>query len=183
MTHTTEQQMPPSGAASRRTTTTRVIISALAVVAALTLSACATASAPSSEPSSAPAVTRSTPPLPYGWPDDLLEVSQSSPEAPAEFRDRTPLSLCPVVVLEQGKAMPDDTFDCLNNGFDSGAELVLIQPTTEGDPVVTYYRVGPDIDGVDMYTDMTVDKFGSGWHIQHCTTTTNVNELSGCVEG
>ena len=154
----------------------------LAVVAALTLSACATLSAPSSEPSSEPAPTHSTPPLPYGWPGDLLEVSQSSPEAPAEFRERASLSLCPVVVLEQGKPMPGDMFDCLNNGFDSGAEMVMIQPTTEGDPVVTYYRVGPGIDGVDIYTDMTADRFGSGWHIQHCTTT-NVNELSGCVEG
>lgn len=182
MTRTTEQ-IPSSIGTVRRTTATRLIISTLALCAALTLSACATSTTPSSTPPSAPASTHSTPPLPYGWPDDLLEVSQSSPEAPAEFRERAPLSLCPVVVLEQGKAMPASMFDCLNYGFDSGAEMVAIQPTTEGDPVVTYYRVGPDIDGVDIVTDMTSDKFGGGWHVQHCTTTTDVNELSGCVEG
>lgn len=177
------QTMGQTSVASRRTRGIRIVGSALAVLVALSLSSCATSSASSSEPSRESAQMHSTPPLPYGWHDDLLEVSQSSPEAPAEFRARAPLSLCPVIVLEQGKGMPEEAFDCLNNGFDSGAEMVVVQPTTEGDPVVTYYRVGPGVEGVDIFADMTADRYGGGWQVLHCTTTIDVNELSGCVEG
>lgn len=121
--------------------------------------------------------------MPYGWPDGLIQVSQASPDAPNDFRDRERLYPCPVVILEQGLPTSGEAFDCLNERFESGAELVVVMPTTEGEPTVTYYRVGPGIDGVDIYADMTRDSYGGGWHVQHCPTTTDVNELSGCVEG
>lgn len=139
---------------------------ALATIAAIALAGCA------SSPAS----------MPFGWPDDLVEVSQSSPDAPSVIRDGDPVHRCSVIVLEPGELAPSEAFDCLNERFETGAELVVVTPTTEGDPTVTYYRVGPGIDGVNIYSDMTSDRFGGGWHIQHCPTTTDVKELSGCVE-
>jgi hypothetical protein len=118
--------------------------------------------------------------LPGPWPDDPIGSSRQSEGAPAEFKNREPLTTCGDVELSQGEGVPDSAFACLNDAFGSGAELAVVQPTVEGDPVVTFYRVGPNIRGMDVFTDFTLDSFGSGWSVQHCVVTVDVREPAGC---
>ncbi|WP_154795264.1 hypothetical protein [Occultella kanbiaonis] len=100
-------------------------------------------------------------PAPEG---SVIEASRSSDAAPPEFREREPLPSCGDVVFEQGAFdWPDGVVACLNaaGGPDgAGAEVAVQGPTTEGDPIVTYYRVGAGIDGVEIFTDATQDRFG-----------------------
>lgn len=117
---------------------------------------------------------------PDGWPDDLIGTSQTSSDAPAEFKDREPLASCGDLILGQGEPIPRVAFDCLDGARDTGAELAVVMPTTEGDPIVTYYRVGPNIQGMDIFSDMTLDAYGGGWQVQHCTTTIQASQPAGC---
>ncbi len=77
------------------------------------------------------------------------------------FADRSPLASCGEVVLGQGERVPDDAWACLDDAFATGAELVATAPTTEGDPIVTSSRVGPGIDGLEILTDASVDRYGA----------------------
>jgi len=55
-------------------------------------------------------------------------------------------------------------------------------PTTEGDLIV-YYRVGPAIDGLEVFRDATHDKFGQqAWSHELCPGTITVTEPLGCQE-
>lgn len=117
---------------------------------------------------------------PDGWPDGLIDRSRTSSDAPAEFKDREPLASCGDLELGQGEPIPKAAFDCLNDAHDTGAELVVAMPTTEGDPIVTYYRVGPDIIGMDVFTDATLDAYGGTWYVQHCRGTIDASLPAGC---
>ena len=112
----------------------------------------------------------------------ILVGCADSANAPASFRDRPDLASCGEVVLEQGEGIPDDAAACLESSFTSGAELVVSGPTTEGDPYITYYRVGPDIEGIEIFIDSTRDRFGFGWAHQLCPDATGLLELGECVE-
>jgi hypothetical protein len=102
--------------------------------------------------------------------------------APASFTEREPLPACDPVRLGQGETVPDDAWACLENGLVEGAELVVEAPTTEGDPITTYYRVGPSIDGMEIFTDGTADTFGPGtWTHQLCPDTEDPREPLGCT--
>lgn len=77
--------------------------------------------------------------------------------------------------------MPDAAWSCLDAAGTAGAELAVTAPTIEGDPTTTYYRVGPGIDGLELFHDATQDRFGSGaWHHEFCPRTATVRDPRGC---
>ncbi len=98
------------------------------------------------------------------------------------FADRSPLALCGEVELAHGEQVPVDAWACLDDAFGTGAELVVTAPTTEGDPVVTYYRVGPGIDGLEILTDASGDRYGGGASTPLCPGTVTVTKPLGCTE-
>lgn len=108
----------------------------------------------------------------------------SSPTDP--LAARAPLTSCGTVDLGQGEAVPETAWDCLDQATDAGAELVVSTPTTEGDPIVTYYRVGPGIDGLEVYVDNRADRFAGvddrGVTRQLCPATTTAQDPAGCRE-
>lgn len=113
--------------------------------------------------------------------EDRLAESKTDPGAPVAFRDRVPLASCGEYVVDQGVVAPDIPWDCLDGATETGAELVVVQPTVEGDPVITYYRVGPEIEGLEMFYDASFDAFGSGtWHSYTCPETMTAAEPLGC---
>lgn len=113
---------------------------------------------------------------------DRLEESKRSESAPAAFRDRTALFSCGDFVLDQTMEVPPEAWDCLAGGVDDGAEVTIVRPTTEGDPIITYYRVGPEIDGMEYFTDPTLDKFGADtWEHMLCAVGTHPLDVVNCV--
>ena len=105
------------------------------------------------------------------------------PAAPVEFTDRAPLPSCGEIVLDQGETIPEDALDCMEAAVEAdGGELKVTSPTVEGDPIVTYYRVGPGIDGVDMFIDGTADAYGAGtWIHENCPGDATISEFGGCT--
>jgi hypothetical protein len=107
---------------------------------------------------------------------------QDEQSEPAWFADRQALPSCDAVVLDQGDVVPETATECLFGDNDpSGAELVVQSPTTEGDPVVTYYRRLPGAASLDVMTDMTGDQNGSqGWSWSTCPGATSLTDLEDC---
>lgn len=124
-------------------------------------------------------------------PDTDTEPTAAPPTAPvtvsathAQFLARDHLPPCDPVVLAQGEAVPPESWTCLDDADDeTGAELVVTAPTIEGDPIVTYYRVGPAIAGLEIYVDSTKDAFGDSanpWQYESCPATVAAKRPSGC---
>ncbi|MFA4084979.1 hypothetical protein [Mycobacteroides salmoniphilum] len=94
---------------------------------------------------------------------------------PSAFIDRTPLPSCGSYTFGfRDRAAPAPQRDCMNNGRASGlgAELKIVQPTTEGDPVTTYYRVFSPQQRVEVFVDYSGDQFSNfGWSHFFCWTT------------
>jgi hypothetical protein len=99
---------------------------------------------------------------------DAVASSRASAQAPASFRDRPVFRSCGISTLPPGGAIPPARIACLSATPDEGRELVVVTSTTEGDPVVRYFRTGPDLDGVEVFEDATADRFGGGWHHSFC---------------
>jgi hypothetical protein len=91
----------------------------------------------------------------------LAESKRKGLEVPG-FASREDLFSCGEYIRAQGVSWdePQEGWDCLAEHLEDGAELVLVSPTIEGDPIITYYRVGPGIDGLEYFTDASFDKFG-----------------------
>ncbi|MFC6450456.1 hypothetical protein ACFP82_10210 [Cellulomonas gelida] len=95
-------------------------------------------------------------------------------------------SSCGVVRLDQGERVPEPAWACLDAALDAGraASLVVTQPTTEGDPIVLTYRVGGDVQGMEVVTDDRADEFAPpdsrGLHRGLCTGTVRVAEPRDC---
>lgn len=62
---------------------------------------------------------------------------------PQQFLDRETLTSCGELTLAQGEEIPEDAFTCLHDARVEGAELSVTRPTTEGEPITEYYRVLP----------------------------------------
>lgn len=114
-------------------------------------------------------------------PGDLGPMS-----AEQAFAAREPLTSCGEVALDQGEQVPDEAWACLDDAADDvGAELVVTRPTVEGDPVVSHYRRGPGIAGMEVFRDTRADCFAAApdrrwWH-EVCPATTRAAEPAGCV--
>lgn len=61
--------------------------------------------------------------------------------------------------------------DCMDKARTSGlgGELTVVQPTIEGDPITTYYRVFSPSQRVEIFVDSSADRFGNfGWNHFFC---------------
>jgi hypothetical protein len=110
----------------------------------------------------------------------VIAASMVSPDAPAAFRDRTAFRSCGRIVLTQGRQIPPARIRCLASTPAEGRELVVEASTTEGDPIVRYYRTGPGLDGVDIFEDATRDRFGGGWHHSLCRSG-RIDQTGACA--
>lgn len=112
----------------------------------------------------------------------LLLNSQRDPSA---FRDRTALPSCGDVEVEPapiGLKAPAREAACFNAaiGQPQGAELRVVEFTTEGDPVANYYRALPG-GGVEIFIDSIRDSFGGrAWGQRLCPQATALDALSEC---
>lgn len=101
----------------------------------------------------------------------------------AQWQRRTSLPSCGSVVLEQGESLRRDAsaeLACLREAIESGsgAELKVRQPTVEGDPIWTYYRVMPS-GTTEAYEDGTEDQFGTGeWSFSECVDPSSVLDIN-----
>jgi hypothetical protein len=107
-------------------------------------------------------------------PVEIVVDAVSGESAPEGFRDRAVLPACGRVVLGQGERVSrvdPEALACLRDGLTDGqgAELVVVSPTIEGDPVTDYRRVLPD-GSTEVWTDMTEDEHGGGWDHGTCAT-------------
>ena len=117
----------------------------------------------------------------------LAGVSACSADAgdpgDGSFEARAPLPSCGSLVLDQGISLERagrDGITCLAAALTSGkgGELKVQEPTTEGDPVVSYYRVTKQRT-TEVYVDSTRDKFGDvDWSYSSCSKPTSVLEVN-----
>ncbi|MBB4855463.1 hypothetical protein HNP40_002865 [Mycobacteroides chelonae] len=69
--------------------------------------------------------------------------------------------------------LPAAQRDCMNNARASGrgGELTVVQPTIEGHPITTYYRVFSPDQRLEVFVDASTDRYGSsGWSHFFCRT-------------
>jgi hypothetical protein len=100
--------------------------------------------------------------------------------APAEFTARDPLPACPAQDLGQGDRVAAEALACLTAG---GAELAVTRPTTEGDPVASWFRARPGVPGLEVFVDGSRDRFGTGdWLRLDCPGATAPDDLGDCTE-
>ena len=116
----------------------------------------------------------------YPFATSIIDDSRQDTEAPSAFQQRDPLPACPDITLEQGEAIEGTSAACLEEAGSEGAELAVVLPTVEGDPIVRFFRVGPDIDGMEIWEDWTRDTFGGGWHLGLCSEV-NVSNPGDCT--
>jgi hypothetical protein len=105
------------------------------------------------------------------------------------FADRDTLPTCGEVTARpdlgdgEPKAELTEAFACLDaaSAQGDGAELIVRYLTVEGDPIVEYHRVGPGIDGLEIYVDATQDTYGDQiWSYRSCPGTVTAAEPLGC---
>ena len=99
------------------------------------------------------------------------------------WESRASLPSCGSLSLQQGEAVEVDgktELTCLGRALDSGrgAELTVQNPTTEGDPVVNYYRVTAD-GSTEVYIDSTQDAFSDRtWRFASCDKPESVLDVN-----
>ncbi|PWW23070.1 hypothetical protein JD79_02235 [Geodermatophilus normandii] len=109
----------------------------------------------------------------------------TAPEPPpAEFTGRDPLPACPEQDLGQGGRVDPEAAACLDDGrAGGGAELAVTRPTTEGDPITSWYRARPGVPGLEVFVDGSRDRFGTGdWLRLDCPRATSPEDLGDCTE-
>ena len=82
-----------------------------------------------------------------------------------DFEERADLPSCGRIDLQQGerwRSADPEAWECPDKALRTGgeAELGLVYPTTEGDPIGLWYRVSGG--RLEIYDDSTQDAFGSG---------------------
>ncbi|ALG27745.1 hypothetical protein AOZ07_01180 [Glutamicibacter halophytocola] len=100
-------------------------------------------------------------------PQDIFEKSRNSDRAPSAFHDDVQRESCGEITLAQGEQIPAEAIDCMDAATgERNAESAVLSPTTEGDPIITYYRTSADTSGIEMFSNGEYDKFGSRdwWH-------------------
>jgi len=117
-------------------------------------------------------------------PTDLFAAARQSERAPDAFNTALPRKSCGDITLDQGKEIPTDAVECVNAAIGSlEAELAVASFTTEGDPILAFYRTVAGTLGVEIFTDGEFDRFGlRTWTHQNCPQTTDLTLLLGCHE-
>ena len=117
-------------------------------------------------------------------PSDLVTTARQSEKAPDAFSSALPRKSCGDVTLKQGEKIPTTALDCIGAAIGNlEAELAVVSLTTEGDPVVAFYRTAAATLGVEIFTDGEFDRFGpKTWTHQNCPQTTTLTSLQGCSE-
>jgi hypothetical protein len=108
-------------------------------------------------------------------------IAGCAPATPASPPTGELIPSCGEYTLGQGETLPDEAVDCMADAGTDGATLTVTAPTTEGDPIVTVYTAKPD-GSIEVYTDMTEDRFGGGISVQICPEATTVLDLGACDE-
>lgn len=99
----------------------------------------------------------------------IIASSMTAADAPAAFKDRPTFRSCGRVDLQQGASVPAERIACLSATPGEGRELIVVSRTADGDPIVRYFRTGPDLAGVEIFEDVTADRFGDdAWHHSFC---------------
>ena len=116
-------------------------------------------------------------------PTDLFAAARQSERAPDAFNNALPRKSCGDITLDQGKKIPTNAVECINAAIGSlEAELAVVSLTTEGDPIVAFYRTAAGTLGVEIFTDGEFDRFGpKTWSHQNCPQTTNLMSPLGCA--
>lgn len=88
------------------------------------------------------------------------------------------------MTLDQCEQIPLDTVDCIDTAIGSlDAELAIVSPTIEGDPIVAFYRTSMGTPGVEVFTDAEFDRYGPrAWRHQNCSTKITLTSLKGCPD-
>ena len=117
-------------------------------------------------------------------PSDLFAAARQSDKAPDEFSDALPRTTCGDVTLKQGEEIPTTAVECMDAALGTlEAELAVVSLTTEGDPLVAFYRTSAGTRGVEIFTDWEFDRYGPKmWTHQNCPQTATVASLQGCSE-
>jgi hypothetical protein len=109
----------------------------------------------------------------------VVARSMASADAPAAFRQRPTFVSCGQVGLRSGGTIPAARIACLAATPTAGRELVVVSRTAAGEPIVRYFRTGPDIRGVEIFEDATADQ-GGGWHRSVCRSG-RIDQLGACA--
>ncbi len=117
-------------------------------------------------------------------PSDLFAAARQSEKAPDAFSSALPRESCGDVTLNQGEKIPTTAVECIDTAIGTiEAELVVVSHTTEGDPLVAFYRTAAGTRGVEIFTDGEFDRFGpKTWTHQNCPQTKTLTSLQGCSE-
>jgi hypothetical protein len=110
----------------------------------------------------------------------IIASSMTSSQAPASFTGRPTFRSCGQIELPQGGSVPAASIACLAATPAEGRELIVVSPTPQGDPIVRYFRTGPDIAGVEIFEDATADRFGGGWHRSICRSG-RIDQFGACA--
>jgi hypothetical protein len=104
------------------------------------------------------------------WLDARTIYCPAASPPPAAFTERAALPSCGAYRFVR-QDLPAAQRDCMNNARASGrgGELKIVESTTEGDPITTYYRVFSRDQRVEVFVDFSADQFGNGrWNHFFC---------------
>ena len=108
-----------------------------------------------------------------GGPDERDPVPPEEDPVGRRWLTREPLPDCGRLDVDQGAGWREtdpSVFDCFDEALDNGtkAELAVVYPTIEGDPIRAWYRLTGD--GMEIYEDTSADSFGgdSAWLFLTC---------------
>jgi hypothetical protein len=117
-------------------------------------------------------------------PNGAIHSALTSEHAPAGFHDGVNRASCGQFTLKQGQKVSSAAIDCINAARGTtAAQLVVVSPTTEGDPIVNIYRTDAGSEGVKVFIDNEFDRWGApGWNVRVCELAASTNFLIGCAE-
>jgi hypothetical protein len=117
-------------------------------------------------------------------PNGVINTALTSLDAPAGFHDGVERNSCGQLTLQQGQKISAVAIDCINAARSTtAAQLVVVSPTTEGDPIVNIYRTDVGVAGVKVFIDNEFDRWGApGWNLRLCELAASTNFLIGCAE-
>lgn len=112
-------------------------------------------------------------------------LNPAGPGAPDDFTGRFALPSCGEYGVGNGIPLPPEAIECFRKAVEGdGAELIITMATTEGDPIVHYFRTGPGVEGIEIFIDGTADRFGSGgWDYAACDGEQAITDETICGIG